>query len=242
MRAANFEQIGEIRGEGDSNLNAAPPVVEVANAEPFEAGRPPQKPRPSQMNEVVLDLQVVRILEQVRIGQVARERRVVVAQSRAKQHGPRALHRHREVRKMARVPVIEALGASRAGNGVAVVVEHAEGVAVLQNKSAHVQKRRGGRYRKRLVQFGRRLFLSGARARTLIRPVVPPIVHRRPKRQQNPRLPKLVNSNVAVGDQYCRPFKAVVGRNLTQKGALKVERRHGDFPRPDACLLSPAIA
>ena len=60
MRAAHLEQIGEIGGEGDSDLNAAPPVIEIANAQPFEAARPPQKPRPSQMDEVVLDLQAVR--------------------------------------------------------------------------------------------------------------------------------------------------------------------------------------
>src|SRR5208337_3375179 len=190
-----------------------------------------------QMNEFALDFQVVRILEQVRIGQIAGERGVVVAQSRAQQHGPRALHRHDEIRKMARVPVIEALGAPQGGNCVAVVVEHAKGVAVLQNKSPHVQKRRGRLYRKRLVQFGRRLLLSRARACRLTRPfALPLIVHHRPKRQQFPRLLSTQISTCLMSGQYCRPFKAVVGRNLTQKRAGQVEhspcRELAFCPRP----------
>src|SRR5260370_14544016 len=101
--SSNLKQVGEVRREGDSELDATGPVVEIVNAQPFEATGPPQKSRPSEVDEIVLNLEPPRRVEQVGIGEIASERGVVVTQRRTEQHRSRAIERHCEMREVTHI-------------------------------------------------------------------------------------------------------------------------------------------
>jgi hypothetical protein len=59
------------------------------------------------------------------------------------------------MREMASIEIIEALCASRAGQRVAIIVEYAEGIAVLKRQRPHILERSLSRNSERLVLLGR---------------------------------------------------------------------------------------
>ena len=111
--AANLEEVDEIRRKLNGDLDPATPLVEVANTNPLAAGGLPKKAGAAQMNEVVWHIRPAGRLGELRVGEVAGERRVVVAQARAEQERPFAIDHQREIGKVARVPVVETLRAAR---------------------------------------------------------------------------------------------------------------------------------
>src|ERR1700761_1102955 len=64
------------------------------------------------------------------------------------------------MRQMPRVAIIDALGSARRGDGIALTVEHAKRVAVLEYERLQFRERGGRRNRKRVAVAGplRRLF------------------------------------------------------------------------------------
>ena len=88
---------------------------------------------------------------EVRIGQIASQGGVVVAQGGAEQNRPRAIESYDQKGKMASVTMIKALSGALAGRSVAVAIENGEGIAMLQDQRAQVLDRRRGADRERLI-------------------------------------------------------------------------------------------
>jgi hypothetical protein len=90
----NLEQVGEIRRIDDSELDATGPIVEILNAQPFEATSIPKKSRAPEVDEIVFDPQAPRRVVEIRICEIAGERGVIVSQRRAEQQRMRAIDHH----------------------------------------------------------------------------------------------------------------------------------------------------
>src|SRR5690606_30061053 len=95
-----------------------------------EAVRVPQTPRAADVDQVVLEPVLVRLVE-IGIGKVEGEQRVVIAQHRTQQKRPLSADREKEMGKIAGVAMVDALRAVGAPEGISVVVEHGEGVPML---------------------------------------------------------------------------------------------------------------
>ena len=83
------------------------------------------------MDEIVRKPQAPIAVIDVRIGQVACERGIVIAKRRRQQQRPRTLDRQIKVRQMAGIAMEETLGTAMTRQRVAIMIEHGEGVAVL---------------------------------------------------------------------------------------------------------------
>src|ERR1700722_21040839 len=71
------------------------------------------------------------------------------------------------MRQMARVAIIDALRSARDGDGIALAVEHAEGVVMFEDERLKFRERGGGRNGKRVNFAGllrRRLSVGGQNA------------------------------------------------------------------------------
>ena len=144
--AAHLEQIGEIgleqQGEADRHARACRSC----------APRGARRHNACQMNLARTMWIVSRgrsqaagRIEEVGIGQIDGQQRIVVLDDRAEQQRPAVVDQQLQAGQEARVLVIEPLGAALAGHDVAVVVEHAEGVAVLEGARPPLLQRRGRR-------------------------------------------------------------------------------------------------
>ncbi len=139
MRAAYLEQIGEIGAEADLQREALVAVGEVAHGETLVARAIPQEFRAANVDQVVLEIDAV--LVQRGIGEVAGEQGVVVARAGAEQDWPRPGEHHLEARQVSRVPVVQPLDEALARHDIAVAVEHAERIAVLEGARPSLLKR-----------------------------------------------------------------------------------------------------
>ena len=83
--AAYLEQIGEIGGETDIDLDGALIGIEIAHRHALIDRAAPQEPRPPQMDEVMFDCEPPILAEKVGIGEIAGQHRIVVAHRRAEQ-------------------------------------------------------------------------------------------------------------------------------------------------------------
>jgi hypothetical protein len=90
----NLEQVSEVRGIDDSELDATGPIVEILNAQSFKAMGIPKKSRAPKVDEIVFDPQAARRVIQIRICEIASERGVVVPQRRAEQQRTRTIDHH----------------------------------------------------------------------------------------------------------------------------------------------------
>ena len=170
--AAHLEQIGEVGLELPGEADRVAAMVEVTHGQAFIDPRLPNELRAHDMDRVLRQTQAPGRIEKVGIGQVGGQERVVVLDDRAEQQRPTAVDQKLQAGEVARVLVVDALGAARYGHHVAVMIEHAEGVAVLEGAwPSHLQRRR--RRDVKLHQRRRRRGLFGAG-----RPVV---IHARPQ-------------------------------------------------------------
>ncbi len=161
--AADLEDVGEVGGEVDADAEPALGGVVVRECQPLEGAGVPQEAGAADVQQVLQDRAAEFGVGDLGVGQVADQDRVVVADRRAQEHRAVAVDGQIEVRQVAGVAVVDALGAARAGEGVAVVVEDREGVAVLQRARAALLQRGGegneelwrgaGRGRRRLLMF-----------------------------------------------------------------------------------------
>src|SRR5579863_3340471 len=101
------------------------------------------------MDQIVLeDETAVRIIK-VGIGDIACQRRIVVPQSGAQQHRPRAVDRQKQMREVTRVAIENSLGPAMRGGGVAVTIKNREYVAELEREGPPLLKRNVGGNEKR---------------------------------------------------------------------------------------------
>ena len=107
--------------------------VEVAHRQALVGTTGPDELRPDDVDRVLRQLQAARRIEEVGIGQIGGQNRVVVLNDRAEQQRPAVIDQQLQAGKEAHVLVIEALGAALPRHDVVIVVKHAERVAVLQS-------------------------------------------------------------------------------------------------------------
>ncbi len=153
--AADFENIGEVGPEMERNLNLLCIGREVSNAEPLVTPRLPQEFRTRDVDRVPRQLDPS-AHDEVGIGQVHGEGAVVVLHRGAEQQRAPAVDQHAEVGDVARVLVKDSLRAPLAGEYVSVVVENAEGIAMLERPRPAFQDRRCRRYVELHRRSGRR--------------------------------------------------------------------------------------
>jgi hypothetical protein len=129
---AHLEQIDEIHLKQQGDANVVRPRVEVAHRQALVGAARPDELRPDEMDRVLRDVQAAARVEEVGISQIGGQERVVVLDDRAEQQGPAVIDQQLQAGQETHVLVIETLGAAFPRHDVAVVVEHAERVAVLQ--------------------------------------------------------------------------------------------------------------
>ena len=151
--APHFEQVGEIGRELDSETQAVRLKIEIADAEPFEATRLPQEAGAANVYEVVLHDDPA-IVNQIRVGEVASQRSVIVPQRRTQHDRAAVVHCDQEMRQMASVTMIDALGSARRRDRIAFGVEHAEGVVMFEDERLQFRERGGGRNGERVSFAG----------------------------------------------------------------------------------------
>src|SRR5271170_4847197 len=147
---AHFEQVSEISRELDSETQAARLKIEIADAEPFEATSLPQEARAANVYEVVLHDNPA-IVNQIRVGEVASQRGVIVAQRRTQHDWATVVHCDQEMRQMASVATIDALRSARRRERIALGVEHAKSVVMFEYERPQFRERGGGRNDKRVT-------------------------------------------------------------------------------------------
>ncbi len=94
----------------------------------------PEEARSAQVDEVVAEDKPFLVVEEVGIGEIAGERRVVVTQCRRQQHRPLAIDRQVKMREISGIAMKQAFRAAWSGNCVAIVIKGGEGIAVLEGK------------------------------------------------------------------------------------------------------------
>ena len=138
---AHLEQIREIRREPISQSQRKGPVAEVAHHEPLVARAVPDELHATQMNGLAAQRDLA-VLEKIGIAEIRREYGVVVLGHRAQEKRPRLFEKQLQLRQHARVAVVEPLRILRLAADIAAVIEHREGVSVLQRAGAPLLQRR----------------------------------------------------------------------------------------------------
>ena len=142
--AAHFEKIGEIGGETDGQPEATRNNIEIAHRNAFETGGLPQKAHAPDLHDVMLQRQFAGRIVKIRIGQIEGQRGVVVAGRRTQQDGPAAVDLETEAGQIARIVEENALGTIGAIAGVAIMVEQAKDVAMLERAWPQLMQRGAG--------------------------------------------------------------------------------------------------
>src|SRR5258708_34770372 len=81
-RSPDFEQVGEVGCEVETNADALATVIEVSERDPLEAGGVPQELGAPNMDEAVAEDETTVVVE-IRVRQIAGECRIVVSERRA---------------------------------------------------------------------------------------------------------------------------------------------------------------
>lgn len=152
---AHLEQVREIGAEADVEGDRHGLVGKIAHRQPLMARAFPEETRAPDMNKVVVEDGLPLRIGDVGIGQVAGERGVVVAKGRAQQQRPCAGNGEGKPRQVPRVAVKQPFGACRMGMYVAIMVEDAEGVAMLEGAGPALLQRGASRHAKRRIVGGR---------------------------------------------------------------------------------------
>ena len=94
------------------------------------------------MDEIVRQFEPTRAVEEIRIGEIAGQRRIVVPQARTEKQGRLALDREHETGEMPGVPIVDAQGAAESRAHAALAVEHPKALAVFEHERPNVLERR----------------------------------------------------------------------------------------------------
>ncbi len=138
-RSAHFEEIAEIGAKTEIDAKAPPAVGEVAKTYSLVEHALPEEfgafdaDRIARQHDRAIDVNVG-------IGEVDRQRDIVVLDNGAEQQRALSLDQEPPIRQVARVVEIEPFGRT-AGGDVAIFVEHGEGVAMLQNAQRALNQR-----------------------------------------------------------------------------------------------------
>ena len=140
---ADFEEVGKIpiHGEGEPDRNGKEAVV--VHAQALEAAALPQEPSPRQMQRSARDLSLS-LIGHVGIREIDVEQNVVFLDCRAEQQRPLPIDGQRETGQKTGPFVVEALRARSKRMDVAVSIEQAERVALLQHLDVVIGQRGGG--------------------------------------------------------------------------------------------------
>ncbi|MGY3647952.1 hypothetical protein ACVWW2_003243 [Bradyrhizobium sp. LM4.3] len=129
--AANLEQIGEIIVEQQGQPEIGRAVAVVLHADALIGGAAPQEDRAHDVEQVLLQHEAALPVD-IRIGEIDRQRRVVVAQVGSQQQRLEIVEHELKPRKVARVVMEQAVGPAGRGADVAMAVKHDKGIVVLE--------------------------------------------------------------------------------------------------------------
>ena len=107
-------------------------LVEIAYRQPLITRALPEKPRPAHVDAIMRNQTATGFVIKIGIRQIAGQRGVIVAQCGREQHGPLSPDGQIVMREIPGVAMEQALGAARPREHIAIVIEHGEGIAVLQ--------------------------------------------------------------------------------------------------------------
>ncbi|MEY9170404.1 hypothetical protein ABIF15_001636 [Bradyrhizobium elkanii] len=154
--AAHLEQIGKVVVEQQREIEARGMIAVILQADALIGRAAPQEDRAHDVQRVLRQGQTVVAID-VGIGEVDRQRRIVVAHVGAEQERLHVLQHHFQPRQVAGVGVEQAVRPAGRGADVAMAVEHDEGVVMLERAP---RPRRGPGHRNVERRFGD--VLSGA--------------------------------------------------------------------------------
>ena len=143
--AADLEEIGEVHLEQQGEANVMRARVEIAHREALVGTTRPDELRPDDVDRVLRQIEPAGGIEEVGVGQIGGQERVVVRHDRAEQQRPAVIDQQLHAGEEAHVLVVKALGAAFPGHDVAVMIEQAKRVAVLQGARPALLQRRGRR-------------------------------------------------------------------------------------------------
>ena len=129
--AAHLEQIGKIIVEQQRQIEARGPVAVVLQADPLIGRSAPEKDRAHDMQHVLLQHDPALAID-VGIGEIDRQRRIVVAQVRAEQQRLHLVQHELEPGEIAGIGVEQPVRSAGGRADIAMAVEHDEGVVVLE--------------------------------------------------------------------------------------------------------------
>ena len=164
--AAYLEQIGKVALEREGQADAMGPIGEIAHREPLVSAPLPDESGADDVNGVTWQIEPT-IGEKVGVGQIGSKKRVVVLDRRAQKERSAIVDQQLQARKEARVVVEQSLRAGFTRRDVAVMVEHAEGIAVLEGARAPLLQR-GRRWDVELHRGHRRCDEGFSRRITLV--------------------------------------------------------------------------
>jgi hypothetical protein len=150
--AAHLENVGEVRIEPDDQRHLDRLRAVIADADHVDAEALAKDARAEQVDLAVREHQPV-VAAHVDIGQVGDEHEVVIADRRAQKQRPASREQNLERREEPRSVIVEPVLAGFGGDDVAVLVEHRERVALLQDACGADRALRVGGNRKIVFQL-----------------------------------------------------------------------------------------
>src|SRR5690625_2435059 len=149
---AYFKEIGEVSSQMERQLEAVGAVTEVFQPNSFVEAPLQDEAGAQDMYRILGQLQPVAVKD-VGVGEIHRKQDIVVLKGTAEQKGTPSFEGQAHHREVAAVPMIEALGTAGSRRYIAVGIEEAEGVPLLEGAKTPLRKRRGRRDFKRTVRF-----------------------------------------------------------------------------------------
>ena len=152
--AADLEEIREIGGEVERQVQAALRLAVARHREKLVAGGLPQELGARDMERVLGEHQAAFGVEEIRVRQVDIQHHVVGLHGRGEHHRPVPLEREAQAREKARVVVEEAGRAVLDLEDVAELIEHGKARAVLERAPARGGERHHPRHEHRRDELG----------------------------------------------------------------------------------------
>ena len=143
LLAAHLEQVGEVGAERDLERNGRRQRTEAPQPETLVAGAVAQELEPAEIEAVALQPDPALGIVEVGIGEIDDQRAIVVDHDRAEQQRREAAEPELQIGEEARVLEIEAVRTALAAAEVALLVEDAEQIVVLEGPQRPVDERLG---------------------------------------------------------------------------------------------------
>ncbi len=141
--AADFKQIGEVVIEQQRQFKAGAAVAMVLHADALIGGTAPEEDRAHDVQQILLQHEAALAVD-VRVGEIDRQGRIVVAQIGAEQQRLKVVEHELQPREVAGVVMEQAVRSAGRRADVTMTVEHDEGVVVLERAT---RSRRRARHR-----------------------------------------------------------------------------------------------